>query len=195
VIVGRIEATAVGTIAEMSANADISVFKSAIGYIERNGRRPCTSTDRGVSVFSTDTITMIRRILHIGIAVKDLPISTDLFSALFGSQPTHTEAVPEQQADIAMFPLGASSVELLASNAPDSAISKFISTRGEGIHHLCLEVDDIRGEIGRLKAMNFQFVNDEPTDGGDGYLVAFLHPRSTNGVLIELAEKTRREPT
>lgn len=135
---------------------------------------------------------MITRINHIGIAVKSLGLSSDLFSKIFEQSNPHTENVPQQQANIAFFPVGESSIELIESTAGDSSISKFIDKRGEGIHHICLEVDDIKKEIERLKAHGFQFVSDQPSEGGDGYLVAFLHPKSTNGVLIELAEKIQK---
>lgn len=133
--------------------------------------------------------TMIKKINHIGIAVKELELSSELFSKLFGQSSPQVENVPEQSANIAFYPLGESSIELIESTKSDSAIAKFIEKRGEGIHHICLEVDNIRDEIARLKQHGFQFVNDEPSEGGDGYLVAFIHPKSSNGVLIELAEK------
>ncbi len=134
---------------------------------------------------------MIKKINHIGIAVKSLGLSSDVFSKLFEQTNPHTETVPEQKATIAFYPIGESSIELIESTSGDSAISKFIEKRGEGIHHICLEVDDIKSEIARLKNHQFQFVNDVPTEGGDGYWVVFLHPKSTNGVLIELCEKMK----
>ncbi len=135
---------------------------------------------------------MIKRINHIGIAVKTLGLSSDLFSKLFEQSNPHVENVPQQHANIAFFPVGDSSIELIESTAGDSSISKFIDKRGEGIHHICLEVNDIKKEIGRLKSLGFQFVSEQPSEGGDGFLVVFLHPKSTNGVLIELAEKMRQ---
>lgn len=132
---------------------------------------------------------MIKRINHIGIAVKGLGLSSDLFSKIFEQPHPHIENVPEQNANIAFFPVGESSIELIESAAGNSSISKFIDKRGEGVHHICLEVDDIKKEIDRLKNLGFQFVDDQPSKGGDGFLVVFLHPKSTNGVLIELAEK------
>lgn len=134
---------------------------------------------------------MIKRINHIGIAVKHLGISSELFSVLFEQPQPHTETVTEQKATIAFYPVGESSFELIESTSPDSSIAKFIDKRGEGIHHICLEVDDIRAEIERLKGHNFQFIQQEPTAGGDGYWVAFIHPKSANGVLIELCEKMK----
>ena len=132
---------------------------------------------------------MIKRINHIGIAVKKLGLSSELFSKLFEQSSVLIENIPQQQANIAFYPVGESSIELIESVASDSAISRFIEKRGEGIHHICLEVDDIKAEIERLKKHGFLFVNETPGEGGDGYLVVFLHPKSTNGVLIELAER------
>ena len=134
---------------------------------------------------------MIKKINHIGVAVKSLGLSSDVFSKLFEQPQPHTEAVPEQKATISFHPIGETSIELIESTSNDSSISKFIDKRGEGIHHICLEVDDIKGEIERLKNHQFQFVNDVPSEGGDGYWVVFLHPKSTNGVLIELCEKMK----
>ena len=132
---------------------------------------------------------MIQRINHIGVAIKNLGISSELFEKLFGQQKPHTETVAEQKATIAFFPVGETSIELIESTSADSSISKFIEKRGEGIHHLCLETDNIKEEIVRLKNLGFNFVNETPSAGGDGYWVTFLHPKSTNGVLIELCEK------
>ncbi len=134
---------------------------------------------------------MIKKINHIGIAVNSLGLSSEIFSKLFEQSNPHTETVAEQKATISFYPVGDSSLELIESTASDSSISKFIEKRGEGIHHICLEVDDIKSEIVRLKNHQFQFVNDVPTAGGDGYWVVFLHPKSTNGVLIELCEKIK----
>ncbi len=135
---------------------------------------------------------MIKKINHIGVAVKSLGLSSDVFSKLFGQSAPQTETVSEQKATIAFYPVGESSIELIESTSSDSAISTFIEKRGEGIHHICLEVDDIQKEIGRLKNHGFQFVNEVPAEGGDGYMVVFIHPKSTNGVLIELCEKMNK---
>lgn len=133
---------------------------------------------------------MIKRITHVGVAVRNLGISSDLFSKLLGNNSPHTEKVEEQKATIAFYPIGEGSIELIESTeSAKGSIAKFIEKRGEGIHHICLEVDDIAQEILRLKSLGFQFVEDKPSPGGDGCLVAFLHPKSTNGVLIELSQK------
>lgn len=132
---------------------------------------------------------MITRISHIGIAVSSLDVSGSLFSKLFENPLPIVEHIPLQQANIAFYPVGESSVELIESTAKDSSISKFIQKRGDGIHHICLEVKGIDQEIDRLKKHGFQFVQEIPAEGGDGFRVVFLHPKSTGGVLIELAEK------
>jgi methylmalonyl-CoA/ethylmalonyl-CoA epimerase len=121
-----------------------------------------------------------------------MAISRDLFSKLLGNNSPHTEKVKEQEATIAIYPIGESSIELIEATESakgESSIAKFIEKRGEGIHHICFEVDDIAREILRLKRLGFQFVDDKPSAGGDGCLVAFLHPKSTNGVLIELSQR------
>ncbi len=132
---------------------------------------------------------MTSKISHIGIAVKNITASAELFSKLLGKGMDHTEEVPDQKVRTVMFRLGESSIELLQGTDPESPISKFIEKRGEGIHHLSLVVDDLEQELARLKAQGFQLVDEKPRLGADGYYVAFLHPKSTNGVLIELSQK------
>ncbi len=135
---------------------------------------------------------MIKRITHVGVAVRNMVISRELFSKLLGNSSPHAEKVEEQKATIAFYPIGESSIELIESTASandGSSIAKFIEKRGEGLHHICFEVDDIAQEIIRLKSLGFQFVDDKPSPGGNGCLVVFLHPKSTNGVLIELSQK------
>jgi len=133
---------------------------------------------------------MIKRITHVGVAVRNMGISKELFSKLLGNNSPHTEKVDEQKSTIAFYPIGESSIELIESlESAKGSITKFIEKRGEGIHHICLEVDNIAEEITRLKRLGFQFVDEKPSPGGDGCLVAFLHPKSTNGVLIELSQK------
>lgn len=135
---------------------------------------------------------MIKRIAHIGVAVKSLQLSGELFSKLLGKTADRTRFVEEQMAHLSFYPIGESSIELIESTRPaenGSSIAKFIEKRGEGIHHICLEVDDIRSEMIRLKGLGFQFVEDRPSPGGDGTIVAFIHPRSANGVLVELSQR------
>ena len=134
---------------------------------------------------------MFGKVAHIGIAVKDLKKSVRLLTTLFGVGPVHTERVEEQKVNSAMFSFGETSVELLESTAPDSFIAKFIEKRGEGMHHISFVVDDIVAELARLKEAGFQLIDDQPRRGADNYLVAFVHPKSANDVLIEISQKVR----
>lgn len=129
---------------------------------------------------------------HIGIAVKSLKESNKLFEKLLNASPYKIETVASEQVTTSFFKTGESKVELLEATAPESPIAKFIEKRGEGIHHLAFAVDDIKGEIARLKAEGFVILNEEPKKGADNKWVCFLHPKSTNGVLIELCQE--REP-
>ena len=132
---------------------------------------------------------MFGKIAHIGIAVNDLDKSIDLLSRMFGTKPNQRERVDDQQVNSAMFSFGNISVELLESTAPGSSIAKFIEKRGEGMHHLSFVVDDITAELARLRKAGFQLIDEQPRKGADNCLVAFLHPKSTNGVLIEISQK------
>ncbi len=133
---------------------------------------------------------MIESLAHIGIAVKDLEASTRLFQTLLGKPSDHVEVVPDQMVKTAFFRMGEVAIELTAATDSESPIAKFIEKRGEGIHHLSFVVDDIGKELARLQAEGFQSVDEKPRVGADGYTVAFLHPKSTNGVLIELCQRT-----
>jgi len=132
---------------------------------------------------------MFKNVAHIGIAVKDLELSKDLFARLFGRPASHEEDVSDQKVKTAMFRLGGTDVELLQGTSADSSITKFIEKRGEGIHHLSFVVENIEAELQRLKKEGFELVDERPRPGADNCLVAFLHPKSTNGVLIELSQK------
>ena len=132
---------------------------------------------------------MAKRISHLGIAVKDLAASEALFSKLLGDEHVHHEEVEDQGVSIASFKIGESVIELTASTRENSSIAKFIEKRGEGIHHLALEVDDVAAELARLKAEGIQLIDDTPKLGAHEMLIAFLHPKSTNGVLVELCQK------
>jgi len=134
---------------------------------------------------------MIKRIAHIAIAVKDLGLSRELFSKLLQNDFPHTEEIEQQHATVSFYPIGGSSVELIEALSPagaGSAITTFIEKRGEGVHHICLEVDNIEQEMERLQKLGFQFTSTVPFMGGAGCRVVFMHPKSTNGVLIELSE-------
>ena len=123
---------------------------------------------------------------HIGIAVKDLAISIPLFEKLLNSPCYKTELVGSEQVNTAFFKAGETKIELLESTGPDSVISKFIAKKGEGMHHIAFNVTDIDAEMARLKSEGFVLLNDSPKEGADNKLVCFLHPKHTNGVLIEL---------
>ena len=137
----------------------------------------------------TGDLIMFNKVSHIGIAVKDLQASVELFSSLFGKQPDHVEDVPDQKVKTAIFTVGSSSIELTQGTDSSSPVTRFLEKRGEGVHHLSFVVDDIERELTRLKGAGFQLVDERPRIGADGYLVAFLHPQSTNGVLIEISQK------
>lgn len=125
---------------------------------------------------------------HIGIAVRSLAESDPLFRRLLNTDPYKHEEVPDQQVVTSFFQAGQSKIELLEATNADSAIHKFIERKGEGIHHIAFEVQDIRAEMMRLKEEGFQLLQDEPSIGADHKWVCFIHPRSTNGVLIELCQ-------
>lgn len=131
------------------------------------------------------------KIEHIGIAVRDLAQSNDLFTRLFGQPPYKEEAVESEGVKTSFFQLGESKVELLEATNTDSAIHKFIEKKGEGIHHIAFEVADIYAEMERMKAEGFTVLNAAPKRGADNKLIFFLHPRDTNGVLVELCQEIR----
>jgi methylmalonyl-CoA/ethylmalonyl-CoA epimerase len=103
----------------------------------------------------------------------------------------HTEEVSEQKVRATFFKIGEGGIELLEPTSPDSTIAKFIEKRGEGVHHLSFEVDDIDAELARLKREGFQLIDEKPRIGADGYRIAFVHPKSTNGVLVEISERIK----
>ncbi|WP_186754824.1 methylmalonyl-CoA epimerase [Echinicola salinicaeni] len=130
----------------------------------------------------------MRKIEHLGIAVKDLKKSKELFEKLLGKKAYKEESVESEGVSTSFFKVGETKIELLQANNSESAISKFIDKRSEGVHHIAFEVDDIYKEIKRLKEEGFEVLNEEPKRGADHKLVVFLHPRSTNGVLVELCQ-------
>lgn len=132
---------------------------------------------------------MIRKIEHLGIATSNLADANALFERLLGSAHYKVERVEHEGVNTSFFQVGETKVELLEATREDSPIAKYISKRGEGIHHVAFDTDDIRTEIARLKEAGFEVLNEEPKPGADNKLVAFLHPRSTNGVLVELCQE------
>jgi len=131
---------------------------------------------------------VIRKIEHLGIAVKAIKESNDLISKLLDSSAYKEESVDSENVLTSFFKLGETKVELLEATSADSAIAKFIEKRGEGIHHIALDVSDIEGELQRLKDLGFKLIHEKPKKGADGKKIAFLHPKSTNGILVELCE-------
>ena len=140
------------------------------------------------SVTIKEIITMLKP-EHIGIAVKDLSISVPLFEKLLNSQCYKTETVETEQVNTAFFKTGQTKIELLESATTDGVIAKFIERKGEGIHHIAFEVIDIFAEMKRLQAEGFVLLNEIPKNGADNKLVCFLHPKETNGVLVELCQE------
>ena len=130
----------------------------------------------------------MRIVDHIGIAVKDLSVSIPLFEKLLNTSCYKTELVEGEQVQTAFFKKGDTKIELLESSTSDGVISKFIEKKGEGIHHIAFDVEDIESEIRRLKEEGFIVLNEQPKRGADNKLVCFLHPKGTNGVLIELCQ-------
>ena len=131
----------------------------------------------------------MRRIEHIGIAVKDLEAANKTYKAVLGAEHYKTETVESEGVATSFFKIGESKIELLAATNPDSPISKFIEKRGEGIHHMAFYVDDIKAEIERLKGEGFRLLNEQPKPGADNKIVAFMHPKDANGVLVELCQE------
>lgn len=131
----------------------------------------------------------MNKIEHIGIAVKDINKSDELFRKLFGSPAYKLEEVKSEGVKTSFFKVGPNKIELLQATSPDSPIARFVEKRGEGIHHLAFEVDDIEEELARLKKEGFELINESPKSGADNKLIAFLHPKSTGGVLIELCQE------
>jgi methylmalonyl-CoA/ethylmalonyl-CoA epimerase len=126
---------------------------------------------------------------HIGIAVKSLGVSDELFAKLLGKESYKKESVEREGVVTSFYAAGESKIELLEASKEESPIAKFIDKKGEGIHHLAFGVEDIRAEVERLKKEGFQFISEEPKEGADNKLVVFLHPKSTNGVLVELCQE------
>ena len=130
----------------------------------------------------------MKKIEHIGIAVKNIENATKIYTSLLGSSPYKMEEVKSEGVKTSFFKIGNNKIELLEAINPDSAIAKFIEKRGEGVHHIAFAVDDIQSEIVRLKNEGFIVLNETPKKGADNKLVAFLHPKSTEGVLVELCQ-------
>ncbi|MFN7674693.1 methylmalonyl-CoA epimerase [Flavobacterium sp.] len=131
----------------------------------------------------------MRKIEHIGIAVKSLETSNLLFEKLFGNAPYKQEEVTSEGVKTSFFMNGPNKIELLEATNPESPIAKFLEKKGEGIHHIAFDVENILTEVTRLKNEGFTILNETPKKGADNKLVVFLHPKGTNGVLIELCQE------
>ncbi|MBB5618982.1 methylmalonyl-CoA/ethylmalonyl-CoA epimerase [Pedobacter cryoconitis] len=134
----------------------------------------------------------MNKIEHIGIAVKDLDASCSLYEKLLGTAAYKKESVVSEGVDTAFFRTGENKIELLAATVADSPVASFIGKRGEGIHHIAFDVDDIYAEMKRLKNEGFVLLNEEPKFGADNKLICFVHPKGTNGVLIELCQEIKK---
>ncbi|WP_162427052.1 methylmalonyl-CoA epimerase [Pontibacter pudoricolor] len=133
----------------------------------------------------------MKKVEHIGIAVKNFSEANSLYYKLLGVEPYKAEYVESEGVNTSFFRVGETKIELLEATNPDSAIAKFIEKRGEGIHHIAFEVEDIIAEMERLKQEGFILLNEQPKKGADNKLVCFVHPKSANGVLIELTQEIR----
>ena len=134
---------------------------------------------------------MLKSINHIGIAVKNLDISIELFKKIFDFDDLHTEKVESQKVEVASFKVGEVRVELTAPTSDDPLIEKFIENKGEGIHHIAFESDDVSSELDRLRDSGIRLINEEAQPGAHDMKIAFLHPKSTNSVLMEICEKKK----
>jgi methylmalonyl-CoA/ethylmalonyl-CoA epimerase len=131
----------------------------------------------------------MKRIEHLGIAVENLATSIPLFEALLNTPCYKQEGVASEGVMTAFFQVGPNKIELLEATNPDSAIAKFLSKNGPGFHHVAFEVEDIEAELARLKNAGFTLIHESPKDGADNKRIAFLHPKSTNGLLVELCQE------
>lgn len=132
---------------------------------------------------------MIQKIEHLGIAVADAEAAKEVFSRILNTSCYKEENVESEKVNTAFFKVGESKIELLSASQEQSVIAGFIAKRGEGMHHVALAVDDIYAEMERLRGLGFQFINEQPKDGADNKLIAFLHPKTTAGVLVELCQE------
>lgn len=128
------------------------------------------------------------KINHLGIATNGIDEALKFWADALGLENVHTETVDDQKVRVAMLPIGESRIELLEPTSEDSPISKFLAKRGGGIHHIAVEVDDIEAALAKLKSEGARLIDEQPRIGAEGCLVAFVHPSSTNGVLLELVQ-------
>ena len=133
---------------------------------------------------------MLKKIDHLGIVVRDIEEALKVYRDTFGLELAHIEEVPEYGAKVAFLPLGESDLELIEPLSAEGSLAKFLEKRGEGLHHLCLAVEDIEAALAELAARGLRLIDERPRPGGHGRRVAFLHPASAHGVLIELVEES-----
>jgi methylmalonyl-CoA/ethylmalonyl-CoA epimerase len=131
---------------------------------------------------------IVKRIDHIAILVDDLDTTLSFWRDALGMELTHIQDTPAENAQVAFLPTGGSEIELVRPTTPDSGLARFLEKRGPGMHHICLEVDDINGMLEQLKERGVALINEEPRLGSDGRKYAFIHPKSANGVMVELYE-------
>jgi len=135
-------------------------------------------------------LTIYMKLAHVAIAVRNAEEALRLFAETLGLEPSHTEKVESQKVNTIHIPLGDTSIELLEATSPESPVARFIEKRGEGLHHIAIVVDDIRDTLSRLKAAGYRLIDEEPRRGARNMLIAFVHPKSTHGVLLELCQPT-----
>lgn len=133
----------------------------------------------------------MNKIEHIGIAVRNIDTANQIFKDILNEAPYKTENVESEGVSTSFFKVGPNKIELLQANNPDSPIAKYIEKRGEGIHHIAFAVDNIEDEIKRLTQKGYRLINQSPKNGADNKIISFLHPKSSNGVLIELCQERR----
>jgi methylmalonyl-CoA/ethylmalonyl-CoA epimerase len=129
------------------------------------------------------------KIDHLGIAVKSIDEALKFYREMLGLPLAGTEIVADQGVQVAMLPIGDSRIELLEPHGENSTVARFLEKRGPGIHHICIEVDDITAQLAKLKAAGAQLIDEQPRRGAGGHLIAFVHPKTTSGVLLELVQK------
>jgi methylmalonyl-CoA/ethylmalonyl-CoA epimerase len=153
------------------------------------------SSSAGESVSGPGVASVLLDIDHVGIAVADLEAAVLEYSAALGVEPIHREVVESQGVEEVLFPAGTSYIQLVASLGPDTPVGRFLAKRGEGLHHVGYRVGDIGAVLDRLRAMDVPLLDEAPRPGSRGTTVAFIHPRGFRGVLVELVQEGRSDPT
>ncbi len=136
---------------------------------------------------------MLGKIEHIALAVADLDAALAHYKEIWGLEPTHRERVEDQGVEEAMLPLGESYLQLLGPTGPETTVGKFVARKGEGLHHIAYEVDDLEGALAELKNKGVPLIDEKPRLGGRGHMVAFVHPKGNHGLLVELIQRPRHD--